>query len=169
MTKQELATSVLTKIRKIYADLGAEKLIYVGVAALFAAAAVLIWLPIGGAASDVPAARSEAGPAETSGDSVDTETFSTTIAARPLFHITRRPPKAEVAPAPAAVTISLAGIVEDGDRTFALIRLSSAPGIHRRAVGESIGKWTIRAILPNAVEVVSTDGDRRELVIGSDN
>lgn len=91
---------------------------------------------------------------------------------RPLFHITRRPPE-EAAPvqpaAPAPVTLSLTGIVNDETDRIALMRLSNQPDLLRRRVGDTIGSWEIAEITETAVVVTNDDGDRQVISLSSGN
>lgn len=88
------------------------------------------------------------------------------LLARPLFHVTRRPPQEVAAPtpaAPAALTLSLMGILNSDDVQIALMRLSNSPDLIRGRVGDQVGPWRIINITQTAVTVLSDDGDLQML------
>ncbi len=92
------------------------------------------------------------------------------LLARPLFHVTRRPPAqaATAAPAaPAELTLSLMGILNSDDVQIALMRLSNSPELLRRRVGEQVGPWRVIEITQRAVTVQSEDGNLQALNLTS--
>ena len=138
---------------------------------LCVALAVLIWLPLNrdaGASLVAPApVRDAAGPntgqilAEGAQELVN----------RPLFHITRRPPVVVTAPevVPVQVTLSLTGVVNDGDLKIALMRLSNREELFRREVGERLGRWEISDITDTSVTVITADGARQIIELSRPN
>lgn len=91
------------------------------------------------------------------------------LLARPLFHMTRRPPveAAPVAPAPVVVTLSLTGIVNDENDKIALMRLSNQPDLLRLRVGQTVGNWQVEEITDTSVIVASADGERQVISLSS--
>ena len=85
---------------------------------------------------------------------------------RPLFHVTRRPPRQaeQVTAAPVNVTISLTGILDDNDIQIAILRLSNNPELQRKRIGETIGEWTIIDITKTTVTIRDQNG--QEQLIG---
>ncbi|MDX8353219.1 hypothetical protein [Cognatiyoonia sp. IB215182] len=126
-----------------------------------------IWLPY----NDDGASRQQIQPttitsqAEAGPDQL--ETGAEELVARPLFHISRRPPAAPESapePAPVEVTLSLTGVIESGDVQIALLRLSNNPEPLRRRVGENVGDWRITDITKTSITVVAPNGE--EQIIG---
>jgi len=132
----------------------------------------VIWMPLlrdGPVSAPVnPAAQTPQGPDATEVLAEGAQE----LLARPLFHITRRPP-VEAAPvqpaAPAPVTLSLTGIVNDETDRIALLRLSNQPDLLRGRVGDSIGNWEIAEITETAVLVTNGDGEQQTISLSSAN
>jgi hypothetical protein len=85
------------------------------------------------------------------------------LLARPLFHITRRPPVEATVPqaAPVAVTLSLNGIVNSDDVQIAIMRLSNQSELIRGQVGDRVGDWEIEDITETTVTVITPTGSRQ--------
>ena len=129
-----------------------------------AALALLLWLPVGGggqASMTAPAAI------EPVAETASPERLSQTIAARPLFDVSRRPPQVAAAPAPAPVTIRLVGIIDDAEQQMALLRLSNTTSVRRLMVGDRLDRWTVTGISSSAVEVVDDEGKSSRMVLNS--
>jgi hypothetical protein len=82
---------------------------------------------------------------------------------RPLFSPTRRPPAPSfartpepLAPAAAPPDLVLSGIVMDGERAHAVVRVGAEKKILHAQIGDDIGGWTVSQI------------DGRELVLSLD-
>lgn len=138
---------------------------------LCAVLAGVMWMPLGQSpnASDLPppttAADTGPDPQEVIAEG------ARELLARPLFHITRRPPEvATVAePAPVVVTLSLTGIVENNNVQVALMRLSNQPDLFRVNVGEKVGNWEIEEITSTSVTVITADGQRETITLTQNN
>lgn len=139
-----------------------QKTVPLAAGLLCAVLAGIMWMPLNQIpqASDLPPeqAVTPAGP--------DPQTViadgAEILLDRPLFHMTRRPPVVEAAPAPVpvVVTLSLTGIVENDNVQVALMRLSNQPDLFRARVGEKVGNWEIAAITQTSVTVINPDGMR---------
>lgn len=131
----------------------------------------IMWMPLGQSpdASDLPPeqTRTQTGP--------DAEAIiaegAQTLLARPLFHITRRPPVvATVAePVPVVVTLSLTGIVESDNVQVAIMRLSNSAELFRAQIGEKVGNWEIEDITQTSVTVITPEGAREVLALTQGN
>ncbi|GFE66484.1 hypothetical protein [Litoreibacter roseus] len=131
------------------------------------AMALLVWLP-GQATDPAPTAASDVNAPETADASLTRVADSAApLTARPLFHITRRPP-AEAQPVAAPkIVLSLAGIVNDDDVDIAVLRLSNGPRLYRRREGERLGKWTVQSISEGTVIVVTDEGETQKMNLGA--
>lgn len=131
----------------------------------------LIWMPLG----QEPRLSSRDGAEAAAPTGPDPQTLiaagAQELLARPLFHITRRPPEiATVAvPAPVVVTISLTGIVESDSVQVALLRLSNNNQMFRARVGDKVGNWEVLDITPSAVTVITPDGKREVIGLSQGN
>ncbi len=131
-----------------------------------------IWMPLVDDDQVSLPVNAPAAPAARADISSQLAEGSEELLARPLFHITRRPPEvaAPVVPeAPPPVTLSLTGIVNDETDRIALMRLSSQPELLRGREGENIGDWTIEEITENTVTVANGDGDRMIMSLTSND
>ena len=120
----------------------------------------VIWMPLGQKPNlSLPEDSANAEPAGPDADTVITQ-GAQELLARPLFHMTRRPPEiATVAePVPVIVTLSLTGIVENDNVQVALMKLSNNPQLFRARVGDKIQNWEISEITPTSVTVITPDG-----------
>jgi hypothetical protein len=138
---------------------------------LCAVLAGVMWMPLGQSpsASDLPP---ETTATDTGPDPQEViAAGAQELLARPLFHITRRPPEvATVAePAPVVVTLSLTGIVENNNVQVALMRLSNQPDLFRVNVGEKVGNWEIEEITSTSVTVITADGQRETITLTQNN
>ncbi len=125
-----------------------------------AALAGIIWMPLG---QDPKSFRMSDEPIEAPVGPDPSEVLSKgaqDLLARPLFHMSRRPPIVAVAPeaTPVVVKLTLTGIVNSDDLQIALMRLSNRPELFRRQVGDSIGDWEIIDITESSVTVITPDG-----------
>lgn len=81
---------------------------------------------------------------------------------RPLFVATRRPPPVAASPAPAPPPSfdrgRIAGVVVIGDTKVALIRDPRSGKVQRVGEGETVDGWTVRAISPEKLTLVSERG-----------
>ena len=93
------------------------------------------------------------------------------LLARPLFHMSRRPPVVATVPqpAPVVVTLSLTGVVNSDNDKLALMRLSNSTQLFRLRIGESVGDWEIADITANTVEVIKSDGTREVISLAQNN
>lgn len=148
-----------------------QKTVPLAAGLLCAVLAGVMWMPLGQSprASDLPP---ETTTADTGPDprAVIAE-GAQQLLARPLFHMTRRPPEvATVAePAPVVVTLSLTGIVENDNVQVALMRLSNQQELFRVNVGEKIGNWEIEEITATSVTVITADGKREVINLAQNN
>lgn len=126
--------------------------------------AALLWLPIGSGGGPSIATPTEVQPVA---EFASAERLTQTIAERPLFEVSRRPPQAAPAPLPVQVTIRLVGIIDDEDQQMALLRLSNAPTVRRLTVGDRLDRWTVTRISSSAVDVVDDSGQQSRMVLGS--
>lgn len=134
--------------------------------------AAAIWLPISEASPQNLPANPIADPSAAERDSADLlATGAQSLVERPLFHVTRRPPVAEptVEVAPVAVTLSLTGVVNNGDVDIALLRLSNSPELLRLRVGDQAGDWEILNISKTAVTVLTPEGQEQVIGLSSSN
>lgn len=148
-----------------------QKTVPLAAGLLCAVLAGVMWMPMGQppSASSLPpeTAATDTGP--------DPQAIiaegAQNLLARPLFHMTRRPPEvATVAtPAPVVVTLSLTGIVENDNVQVALMKLSNRPEVFRVSVGEKVGNWEIAEITPISVTVVTADGQREIINLSKSN
>jgi hypothetical protein len=82
---------------------------------------------------------------------------------RPLFSPSRRPPASPVAKAPeplappAPPDLVLSGIVMDGERALAVVRIGAEKKILHAQLGDNIGGWTVSQIEGRRL-VLSLDG-----------
>lgn len=134
---------------------------------LCAVLAGVMWMPLGQSptASDLPQAAPPADPGPDP-QSVIAE-GAEQLLARPLFHMTRRPPEVATVPepAPVVVTLSLTGIVENDNVQVALMRLSNEPDLFRVRVGEKVGNWEIIEITPTSVTLITPEGERETITL----
>ena len=92
------------------------------------------------------------------------------MAQRPLFTVDRRPyqppPSAQSAgptgPPPPTIDAELVGIAKTADSQLILLRLRTAPAVHRLRIGEQIEGWSVTNI-GQATAVLSNNGHEREL------
>lgn len=132
----------------------------------------LMWLPLSDAGpTDLPTTpNADAEP--TTGQSAELLAVGAqTLIERPLFHVTRRPPAVEptVEVAPVQVTLSLTGVVNNGDVDIALLRLSNSPQLLRLRVGDQVDEWEILNITKTAVTVLTPDGQEQVIGLSSSN
>lgn len=131
----------------------------------------LIWMPLG----QEPRLSSQDDGQTATAVGPDPQTVITegaqAILARPLFHMTRRPPEvATVAePVPVIVTLSLTGIVENDDIQVALMRLSNSNQLFRAGVGDKVGNWEVQDITKTSVTVITPDGKRQTISLSQGN
>jgi hypothetical protein len=125
----------------------------------------LIWMPL---TQDGPSALVKTDTTAIQPTRPDTKAIlaegAQELAARPLFHITRRPPveaAVEPQPAPVAVTLSLTGIVNSDDVQIAIMRLSNQSELVRGQVGDQVGDWKIEDMTETSVTVIAPDGSRQ--------
>lgn len=79
--------------------------------------------------------------------------------ARPVFHASRRPVSAPVAPKAPEPVLSLLGVIADDDgETLAFVKLSSNGALYRIGEGETVGRWRVVEIGIEEISV-SKDGD----------
>ncbi|MEM9797762.1 MAG: hypothetical protein AAF919_14815 [Pseudomonadota bacterium] len=136
---------------------GSERRTYLMMALIVGVLSLALWVPVGaGAVSDAAPAQPQSVVPQNA--ALDADAIAKTISERPLFNASRRPPQ-EAAPAPPpVVTISLVGVINDNQTEIALLRMSNAPGVHRLAVGEQLGKWRVTAITKASVTVMDDEG-----------
>ena len=131
----------------------------------------VIWMPLGQEPRlTLPEDTASSAPAGPDPEAVIAE-GAQELLARPLFHMTRRPPEiATVAvPVPVIVTLSLTGIVESDNVQVALMRLSNRPELFRAQVGDKVGNWEVAEITKTAVTVITPDGKRETIALATNN
>ncbi|MEM6888118.1 MAG: hypothetical protein AAF636_08265 [Pseudomonadota bacterium] len=85
--------------------------------------------------------------------------LTNTIAARPVFHASRRPVAApEAAPTPKAV-LSLVGVIGNEDESIALMKVSTSSEVYRLKKGGSIGPWSVVSIASDRVYISEANGE----------
>ena len=141
------------------------------VLAVFCGASVWIWIPRAATAPEGVAAAPALDLAARL--QMMDETLAGYIAVtseRPLFHATRRPePAAAPAlapPPPPEPTLSLVGILSDGDARLALVRTSTSPALYRLEAGARLDRWQILEISATGIRVRKEDGAEQVLRIG---
>lgn len=148
-----------------------QKTIPLAAGLLCAVLAGVIWMPLGQSpdASDLVPEQAAA-PAGPDPQTVIAE-GAETLLARPLFHMTRRPPAEATVPTPmpVTVTISLTGIVESDDIQVALMRLSNQAELFRVQIGEKVGNWEIENITQTSVTVITPEGKREVISLSQGN
>lgn len=147
-----------------------DRLIGMAVLGVFCLASLWLWLP-----SRAVAPNNAAAPAVDLAARVQAmdDTLADLIAVtteRPLMHATRRPvpEEAPAAPPPAAPepTLTLLGVLSDGDARLALVRTSTSPELYRLEANTRFGPWEIIEILDNAIRVRKDNGPEQVLRIG---
>lgn len=131
----------------------------------------VIWMPLGQEPSlTLPEDAANTAPAGPDANTVITQ-GAQELLARPLFHMTRRPPEiATVAePVPVIVTLSLTGIVENDNVQVALMKLSNNPELFRARVGDKIRNWEVVEITPTSVTVITPDGASEVITLTQGN
>jgi hypothetical protein len=96
------------------------------------------------------------------------------LAQRPLFTVDRRPyeaPPAAASTAPAAqpsptIDAELVGVVKAADAQLILVRLRTAPTVHRLRIGGELEGWTVTSI-GEATATLSSDGREQELSLAA--
>ena len=134
--------------------------------------ASLMWLPLSHAVPDNRSAAPNANTDVAARDSSDIlASGAQTLVERPLFHTTRRPPVAAptVEAAPVQVTLSLTGVVNNGDVDIALVRISNTPALLRLRVGDMADDWEILNITKTAVTVLTPNGQEQVIGLSSSN
>ena len=133
------------------------------------AAAAAIWLP--GDADGAGRTAQAAAPAEAAARP-DLVALAETLAARPIFDVSRRPPAAAETEAPAAeaapreTRLSLVGILEDGAARIALVRSSASAELHRLGVGDALADWTVVGVDRRYIAVARDGGAPELLALG---
>ena len=97
--------------------------------------------------------------------------YADDMAARPLFHPTRKPYEApqeavEAAPAPQTERLRLIGIIAGDDAQIALLTSSLGGDVARLEVGDRMGDWELLEIGKTSVRVQQGDGDPQNLYLG---
>ena len=136
-------------------------------AAVFGAAALVIWLPKGASTEfNQPPVAVETGSSFAASEDMIASSVAP-IAERPLFDMSRRPIVEEVVePAPVAeVTLSLVGILDSDDEEIALFRLSNSEEIFRLRAGQSVGGFKLEEINDGNVRVSTPDGEAKSLML----
>ncbi|MEO0370125.1 MAG: hypothetical protein AAF231_01585 [Pseudomonadota bacterium] len=93
------------------------------------------------------------------------------LTARPAFDRTRRPlvvkaTPAPTAPKPAAITLSLHGVIGNADGGLtALFRMSNTPELLARRIGEEIGVFTVTSIEAKQALLRGDDGTTQTLLL----
>ena len=149
-----------------------QKLAPVAAAMVCIGLAALIWLPLGNAdPQGIPATPNTDTDATERGSADVLATGAQSLVERPLFHVTRRPPAIEptVEAVPVQVTLSLTGVVNNGDVDIALLSLSNSPELLRLRVGDHAGDWQILDITKTAVTVLTPDGQEQVIGLSSSN
>lgn len=96
------------------------------------------------------------------------------ITTRPLFDRTRKPLElapepVATTPKPAAVTLSLKGVIGNADGGLtALLRMSNSDELFTRRAGEEIGTFTIQRIESKRVTLRDRSGKTFVLVLGTE-
>lgn len=140
-------------------------------AGLFCAVmAGIIWIPLNATPKLAEPVAQNTAPAGPSANDV-LAAGAEDLLARPLFHMTRRPPvvATPVQPAPVIVTLSLTGVVKSNDDNIAILRLSNSTEVFRRRVGERLGNWEITDITESSVEVTKADGSQEVISLNQNN
>ena len=136
--------------------------------ALGLAAATAIWLP----REETPLPASAAAETAAAPPRPDLGAMAETLAARPIFDVSRRPPAAPETEAPAAeaapreTRLSLVGILEDGAARIALVRSSASAELHRLGVGDALADWTVVNVDRRYIAVARDGGAPELLALG---
>jgi len=131
----------------------------------------MIWMPFG----QSPSIEEDAEVAAAVSRQADAEALlsegAQTLLARPLFHITRRPPEVATVPTPApvVVTLSLTGVINSDNVQVALLRLSNRAELFRAEVGDRVGEWEVKHITESAVTVIQPDGTEQIITLSANN
>ena len=127
----------------------------------------VVWMPLGQEPRlDRSAEGADAAPSGPDPGTVIAE-GAQELLARPLFHMTRRPPAtaAVAEPVPVVVSLSLTGIVENDNVQVALMKLSNSPQLFRATVGDRIQNWEITEFTPTSVTVTTPNGASEKIML----
>ena len=73
----------------------------------------------------------------------------------------------EVQPEAVVPTLGLVGIVNDGPTRLALVVISTEDRVFRVVKGDQIGTWQVEDITTDGITVLTSEGERETLSLGS--
>ncbi|MEM6467345.1 MAG: hypothetical protein AAF679_12710 [Pseudomonadota bacterium] len=93
------------------------------------------------------------------------------LSERPIFHVSRRPyePPKEAEPVVVAPTISLVGIIKDGDTRIGLVVVSNLNRVFRVVAGDKVSDWLVEEITDTELTVSDAQGDQEVLGLPNGN
>ena len=149
---------------------GIGKLTGLAVLGVFGAAALWVWVPQAAAPTSVTTAPAVDLAARVQMMDERLSGFIAVTTERPLFDATRRPPTAEAPEAPATPqaepTLTLVGVLGDGNARLALVRTSTSPQLYRLETGARLDRWEVLEIGPSSIRVRKDDNAEEILRIG---
>ncbi len=125
---------------------------------LFVLAALAVWVPRGSAPEVAAAPALKELDARLSSGSERLSALIAPTNERPVFHASRRPIAAPEAPKAPEATLTLLGVIDDGDAPLAFLKLSTTGALYRIGKGGTVGRWRVLDIGVNEVSI-SKDGN----------